>query len=316
MVSVGDLFGTRPDDAVRTGSSARLKRAMAMKRHAAAERGCEGRRWPRLEQFLVIDGLLSFLRDQVARRPPPGGPSMATHSNPIATQNRLLASLAAADRQRLHPHLEALELPYKASLYEANEPIEHVYFITSGVASLVNTMRNRDAAEVGTVGNEGIVGLPILLCNEQSPTSVYMQVPGAGLRVKADVFRHELLRSDTIRTAFLRYVHAFFNQVAQSAACAHFHTLERRCCRWLLMTHDRVHADEFLLTHEFLGMMLGVRRASVTIAAGALKKRGLIRYKRGHVTILDAAGLQELSCECYGVTKREFDRLLGDGEAG
>jgi CRP-like cAMP-binding protein len=125
---------------------------------------------------------------------------------PIATQNRLLASLAAADRKRLHPHLEALELPYKASLYEANKPIEHVYFITSGVGSLVNTMRNRDAAEVGTIGNEGIVGLPILLCDEQAPTSVYMQVPGGGLRVKADVFRQELLRSDTMRTVFLRYV--------------------------------------------------------------------------------------------------------------
>jgi CRP-like cAMP-binding protein len=240
---------------------------------------------------------------------------MTTDSDPDPTLNRLLASLSAADRKRLYPHLEALELPYKASLYEANEPIEHVFFITSGVGSLVNTMRNRDAAEVGTIGNEGIVGLPILLGDEQAPTSVYMQVPGVGLRMKADAFRRELLRSDTMRTAFLRYVHAFFNQVAQSAACAHFHTLERRCCRWLLMTHDRVHADEFLLTHEFLAMMLGVRRAGVTVAAGALQKRGLIRYKRGRVTILDVKGLQKLSCECYGVSKREFDRLLGDRKA-
>jgi CRP-like cAMP-binding protein len=142
-----------------------------------------------------------------------------------------------------------------------------------------------------------------------------MQVPGAGLQMKASLFKEELQHSESLRTTMLHYAHAFFNQVAQSAACAHFHSLEQRCCRWLLMTHDRMQSDEFLLTQEFLGMMLGVRRAGVSEAAGALQARGLIRYKHGRVTILDHEGLQKLSCECYAVSKMEFDRLLGDAKA-
>jgi CRP-like cAMP-binding protein len=229
-------------------------------------------------------------------------------------QNRLLASLSN-DYERLRPHLESVRLEYKRSLYEVNKPIEFVYFLETGVSSLVNTMANGDASEVGTIGNEGVVGLPILLSDLQAPTSVYMQVPGAGLRMKASFFKEELQRSESLRTAMLHYAHAFFNQVAQSASCAHFHPLEQRCCRWLLMTHDRMQSDQFLLTQEFLGMMLGVRRAGVTAAAGALQSRGLIRYKYGRVTILDHEGLQKLSCECYGISKMEFDRLFGDTKA-
>jgi CRP-like cAMP-binding protein len=157
--------------------------------------------------------------------------------------------------------------------------------------------------------------LPILLGDQQAPTSVYMQVPGVGLRMKASLFNEELLQSASLRTAMHHYVHAFFNQVAQSAACAHFHSLEQRCCRWLLMTHDRMQSDQFLLTQEFLGMMLGVRRAGVTTAARALQGRGLIRYKYGRVTILNHDGLQKLSCECYGLSKMEFDRLLSHTKA-
>jgi CRP-like cAMP-binding protein len=129
--------------------------------------------------------------------------------------------------------------------------------------------------------------------------------------MKAGLFEKGLMRSATTRMLMLRYAHAFFNQVAQSAACNHFHSLRQRCCRWLLMTHDRMQADEFLLTQEFLAMMLGVQRTGVTAAAGALQRDGLIRYRRGHVTILDRRGLQKGSCECYGVSKTEFDRLLG-----
>ena len=198
------------------------------------------------------------------------------------------------------------------SLYRANKPIEFVYFIETGVGSLVNTMENGDAAEVGTIGNEGVVGLPLLLGDDRAPTSVYVQVPGAGLRMKATLFNKELARSASMRTVMLRYAHAFFNQVAQSAACNQFHSIEQRCCRWMLMTHDRMHSDEFLLTQEFLAMMLGVQRTGVTAAAGALQRAGLIRYKRGNVTILDRRGLMHRSCECYGVSRREFDRLLGD----
>jgi CRP-like cAMP-binding protein len=226
--------------------------------------------------------------------------------------NRVLASLGSADAARLRPHLTAVTLKYRQPLYDAYEPIKFVYFIETGVGSLVNVLRNGDAAEVGTIGNEGIVGLPIMFGDTRAPTSVYMQVPGAGQRMKASVFWTEMERSPSLRIKALRYAHAFFNQVAQSAACAHFHPLEARCCRWLLMTHDRMHADEFPLTQEFLAMMLGVRRAGVTVAAGALQRAGLIRYARGRVTILDHAALVKQSCECYGISKREFDLLLGE----
>jgi CRP-like cAMP-binding protein len=239
---------------------------------------------------------------------------LCTTQNP--PQNRLLASLSIADYERLRPHLEPVRLEYKRPLYEVNKPIEFVYFIETGVSSLVNTMANGDASEVGTIGNEGVVGLPILLGDVQAPNSVYMQVPGAGLRMKASLFREELLHSASLRTAMLHYVHALFNQVTQSAACAHFHSLEQRCCRWLLMTHDRMQSDEFVLTQEFLGMMLGVRRAGVTAAARALQSHGLIRYKYGRITILDHEGLRKLSCECYGIIKSEFDRLLCNTKAG
>jgi hypothetical protein len=146
-------------------------------------------------------------------------------------------------------------------------------------------MANGQASEVGTIGNEGVVGLPLVLGDDRAPTSVYIQVPGAGLRMKATLFKKELARSASMRTVMLHYAHAFFNQVAQSAACNQFHSIQQRCCRWLLMTHDRMHSDEFLLTQEFLAMMLGVQRTGVTAAAGALQRAGLIRYKRGNVTI-------------------------------
>jgi CRP-like cAMP-binding protein len=157
-----------------------------------------------------------------------------------------------------------------------------------------------------------MVGLPLVWGDDRAPTSVYVQVPGVGRRMKATLFTQELARSASMRTVMLRYGHAFFNQVAQSAACNHFHSLEQRCCRWLLMTHDRMHSDEFLLTQEFLAMMLGVQRTGVTAAAGTLQRAGLIRYSRGNVTILNRRALIHRSCECYGVSKKEFDRLLGE----
>jgi len=232
-------------------------------------------------------------------------------SRPFA--NRLLALLSRADYERLRPHLEYAVLKYRQSLYRANRSIGFVHFIETGVGSLVNTMANGDAAEVGTIGNEGVVGLPLIMQDERSPTSVYIQVPGTGMRMKASLFRTELARSASMRRVMLHYAHAFFNQVAQSAACNQFHSLEQRCCRWLLMTHDRMGSDEFLLTQEFLAMMLGVQRTGVTAAAGALQRAGLINYKRGNVTIRDRRGLERRACECYGIAKREFDRLLGSG---
>lgn len=228
------------------------------------------------------------------------------------TTNRLLQLLAPKDYERLRPHLHRVPLASRQTLYGANEPLSFVYFIETGVGSLVNTMKNGDASEVGTIGNEGIVGLPLVLGDRRSPTTVYIQVPGSGLRMNAERFNRELARSPSMREAMLRYVHAFFNQVAQSAACNQFHTIHRRCCRWMLMTHDRMESDEFLLTQQFLAMMLGVQRTGVSAAAGALQRDGFIRYRRGIVTILDRAGLERASCEFYGVSKQEFDRLLGE----
>ena len=228
-----------------------------------------------------------------------------------ASANRLLGLLPAKDYRRLHRHLERIPLTYRQSLYRARQRLGFVYFIESGVGSLVNTMANGAAAEVGTIGNEGVVGLPLLLGDSRAPTSVYVQVPGTGLRMTAARFSAELARSASMRAVMLRYAHALFNQVAQSAACNHFHTLEQRCCRWMLMTHDRMQSGEFLLTQEFLAMMLGVQRTGVSAAAGGLQRAGLIRYSRGIVTILDRQGLRARACECYGLSRHEFDRLLG-----
>ena len=236
---------------------------------------------------------------------------MAWTNSEDRTSNRLLTYLTQEDQELLLPFLEPVVLEYKRPLYNADERIEFVHFIESGVGSLVCTMADGQAAEVGTIGNEGLIGLPVLLGDNQAPSSMYVQVPGRGLRMRARIFREQLEQSQRMRAVLLRYTHVFFNHIALTAACAHFHSLEQRCCRWLLMTHDRMPSDTFLLTHEFLAMMLGVRRAGVSVAAGALQRAGLIRYQRGRITILDRKGLEERACECYAVTKAEFDRLLG-----
>jgi CRP-like cAMP-binding protein len=234
-----------------------------------------------------------------------------SRASPTIHRNRLLASLSDEEYDQLRPHLFPTSLEFKCPLYEANEPIEFVHFIETGVASLVNSMRNGDTAEVGTIGNEGFVGIPILFGDTQAPTRAYMQVVGAGLRMKASLFRNVIQRNPSMQRAMLHYAHAFFNQLAQSAACNACHRLEQRCCRWLLMTQDRMQSSDFPLTQEFLAMMLGARRAGVTDTANALKRAGFIKYARGCVTILDRAGMEKRACECYGITKREFDRLLG-----
>jgi len=231
---------------------------------------------------------------------------------PDRRTNRLLSLLSDDDYERLRPHLSHVVFDYKKSLYEASRPIDHVYFPIDGVASLVLTTAEGTSAEVGTIGNEGLVGLPICLGDRNAPSSVYVQVPGTALAMDARLFRGELEHNPALNLIMLRYTHAFFNQVAQSAACAHLHRVEQRCCRWLLMTRDRMPSGDFLLTHEFLGMMLGVRRTTVTDVMGSLQKAGLIRYRRGHVTILNQEALHRRTCECYDVSKLEFNRLLGD----
>jgi CRP-like cAMP-binding protein len=228
-----------------------------------------------------------------------------------ARANRLLSLLPKNDYVLLRPHLRTVDLDYKQSLYRAGRAIRQVYFIEAGVGSLVSVMANGDAAEVGTIGNEGLVGLPIVFGDDRGPTTVYVQVPGNGLVIDALPFANALAQSASLRAVMLRYAHVFFNQVAQSAACNQFHSLSQRCCRWLLMTHDRMEGDEFLLTQEFLAMMLGVQRTGVTLAARKLQDAGTIHYRRGVVTILDRRALERGACECYMASKGEFDRFLG-----
>ena len=230
-------------------------------------------------------------------------------ANPPA--NRLLGLLPRSDYARLSPQLRRVPLEYRQSLYEARKAIGFVYFIETGVSSVVNTMANGQAVEVGTIGSEGMVGLPLMLGGDRAPTCVYVQVPGVGLRMTATLFKQELAQSASMRAVMLRYAHAFFNQVAQLAACNRFHPIQQRCCRWMLMMHERMQSDEFRLTQEFLAMMLGVQRTGVSAALAALQREGLIRYKRGNVTILNRRDLERRACECYGVIKLEFDRLLG-----
>lgn len=230
-------------------------------------------------------------------------------------KNRLLAALPTEEYQRLLPKLETVPLNFKQILYDINQPIEYVYFPNNAVASLLTIMENGDAVEVGTVGNEGMVGLPVFLGADRIPGQAFAQVPGDGVRMRADVFKREVVQGTPLFNLLQRYTQTLFNQISQSAACNRLHSIEERLCRWLLMTHDRVGEDYFPLTHEFLGQMLGVRRAGVSVAAAILQKAGYIRYSRGKITILDRAGMEDSACECYRIVKAEFDRLLG-GNSG
>ena len=229
----------------------------------------------------------------------------------IPVENRLLAALPTEEYSRLLPNLETVSLAFKQVLYEPNEPIEHVYFPNNGVVSLVNIMQNGATVEIATVGKEGMVGLPVFLEADKIPGQAFSQVPGDAMRMKADVFKDSVNRGGPLQNLLLRYTQTLFNFIAQSAACNSLHSIEQRCCRWLLITHDRVERDEFPLTQEFLSQMLGVRRAGVGEVAGNLQKAGLIRYSRGRMTILDREGLKSAGCECYETVKQEFDRLLG-----
>jgi CRP-like cAMP-binding protein len=200
-------------------------------------------------------------------------------------------------------------LPIKTVLFEPGQVIDSVYFPLDGVVSLVTALEDGAIVEVATVGNEGIVGVPL---NHGGALAVraISQVSGRALRMDADSFLSELDRNGPLNDLVRRYVQALFGQISQAAACNRLHSNEERLSRWLLMSHDRVGVDEFAITHEFLGQMLGSRRATVTLSAGLLQAAGLIRYHRGQVTIVDRIGLESVSCECYGVIKDELDRVV------
>jgi CRP-like cAMP-binding protein len=196
-----------------------------------------------------------------------------------------------------------------------NVPIRSVYFPLTGLVSLISTLADGTMVEVTTIGNEGLVGLPLFLRATSMPLTALVQVPGEALRMDAEAF-DRLLRAGSEEFSHLlyRYTQALFNQLAQHVVCNRLHSIAPRCARWLLLTHDRVGQATFPLTHEFLAQMLGVRRASVTEVAGRLQRARLIHYRYGIITILDRAGLEAASCECYGVIKQEYDRLLGPAD--
>jgi CRP-like cAMP-binding protein len=229
--------------------------------------------------------------------------------NPVG--NKLLAVLPKEEYERLLPHLETVTLPVKRILYQLNEPIEYVYFPNSGVVSLVNIMEDGGVIEVATLGNEAMVGIPVLLGTDCMAAETFAQIPGDAMRMKVDVFKSKVTPGSPLYTLLLRYTQTLLNQISQSVACNRLHLVEERACRWLLQTHDRVDSDEFPLTQEFLSHMLGVRRASVSEVAATLQKAGLIRYHRGKIKVLDREGLEAASCECYQVVKDEYNRLLG-----
>jgi CRP-like cAMP-binding protein len=226
-------------------------------------------------------------------------------------RNRLLAALPPQDLDLLRPQLDHVDLPLKKELFAAGEPITQVYFLEAGVGSLIAQLSDGTAVEVGLVGREGMAGLSVVLGVTTSPNECLVQIPGHGHNLRATALRAAMDRSPALTGLLLRYVHAFHGQVAQTAACNARHHLEERLARWLLMTRDRCDSDRLPLTHEFLAIMLGVRRAGVTVAAGALQKVGLIGYERGCITVLDRPGLEGVACECYAAVKQQFEELLG-----
>jgi len=224
-------------------------------------------------------------------------------------RNRLLGALPREELEPLVPLLESVPLVDGMPIYEPNEPIAHVYFPISGIVSMVSEM-DEGTVEVGTIGREGMTGLPLVLGANTMPTRAFVQVPGHAYRMRGGDLSVVMRRSPRIERLLYRYVLALFDQTAQHAACNRLHALEERCARWLLMTHDRVDGDVVPLKQQFLAEMLGVHRPAVTIAAGALQKAGVIRYTRGKVTVLDRAALQEASCACYAIIARRADELL------
>jgi CRP-like cAMP-binding protein len=238
-------------------------------------------------------------------------PMMKVQPAPPLSGNRLFARLPPEEYQRLRPLLRLVPLKFKQVLNELGSPVDYLYFPVRGVVSAVTLMADGTVIEVATVGNEGMVGLTAFFGDEESPNRQVVQVPGESLRMSAADFRAETTWGSPLHKLLVRYNTAFFKQISQAVACNGLHNVQQRCCRWVLMTHDRAQADEFLLTHEFLSHMLGVRRMSITDVLKPLQDAGLIRNQRGHITVLDRPGLEATVCECYRSVQDTFDRLLG-----
>lgn len=224
--------------------------------------------------------------------------------------NRLLAALPPSAYASLKPQLEIVSLDFKQTISEPKQQIAYVYFPLDSLISLFTVMGST-AAEVGMVGNEGMVGLAVFLESNTTPFRAIVQIPGEAMRMKADVFKQAVNQISPLSSLLHRYAFTLIIQIAQSAACNSYHTVEQRCCRWLLTMHDSAKSDQFLITQDFLSQMLGVRRASVTEVAGKLQKAGLISYSRGQMQIIDRRGLEAVACVCYALVKSEFNRLFG-----
>jgi CRP-like cAMP-binding protein len=235
--------------------------------------------------------------------------------HPLLVRNGLLAALPPEDFARMRPALRPVELRFGETLFDAGGAVEAVLFVESGMVSLLARVENGERVEVGLSGREGLVGLPLVLGDDRSLIAARVQMEGAALRIGAAPLRAAMEASPALRGLLLRYALAFQAQVTMTAACNAHHAVERRLARWLLGAHDRAGADEFAMTHEFLSMMLGVRRPGVSVAAGTLREAGLIRLGRGRVAVTDRLGLEAASCGCYRITRDESDRLLGPGTA-
>ena len=225
-------------------------------------------------------------------------------------RNQLLAALPQAELGRWLPHLEPVDMPLGKVLYESGSRLSHVYFPTTSIVSLLYVMEDGASAEIAVVGNEGIVGISLFMGGESTPSRALVQSAGQGFRLKADLMLQEFNRAGPVLHLLLRYTQALITQMSQTAVCNRHHSLDQQLCRWLLLSLDRLDSEELAMTQELIANMLGVRREGVTEAAGNLQQAGLIRYQRGHITVIDRAGLEQRTCECYAVVKNEYDRLL------
>lgn len=226
-------------------------------------------------------------------------------------ENRLLAALPPDEYERLRPRLRPVEFSLGEVVYEFGGELDYVFFPTTSIVSLLYTMENGSSAEMGLTGNEGVVGIALFMGGGTMPNRAVVQSAGGALRMKAKVLQDEFALGGRFQQLLLRYTQALITQISQTAVCNRLHSVDQQLCRWLLLSHDRVKADELIMTQELIADMLGVRREGVTVAAGRLQDSGAISYVRGHIHILDRQILEGTVCECYRVVKDEFDRLLG-----
>jgi CRP-like cAMP-binding protein len=223
--------------------------------------------------------------------------------------NLILGALPAGEFAQLAPILEPISLRLGDVIYEPGAQLDYIYFPTSCVVSLLHTMNDGSTAEMGLTGNDGVVGVALFLGGETMPSRAVVQIAGGAFRMKVETLQGEFSRGGSLQKQLLRYTQALLIQISQTAVCNRLHAVEQRLCRWLLLSRDRVKTDEILMTQENIANMLGSRRESVTVAAGHLQDAGLIRYGRGHITIVNRPGLEAAVCECYGMVRKETDRL-------